>query len=387
MSGAPLSVSRARTGWWALGGLLLLVVAFVLYSFIGTFVFGIFIYYATRPIYSRIRRRVRPPSIAAVVSLILIALPVILLLSYTIAIAIQELSNLSQQTDLGGLESLILPYLNLADVPLNPEQLLAGDNVDAISQLATSAGRYLGVLGTAGLHLFVMIAIAFYLLRDDHRLSRWVRRRFGDDAGIVEAYLDAIDRDYHQIFFGNILNAVITGTIGALTYSLLDIFSPVGIAIPYPTLLGLLAGVASLIPIVGMKLVYFPASAYLAVVALLADDPGLLWFPTAFFLLSFVVVDSIPDLVLRPYVSGRSLHVGMVMFAYILGPLMFGWYGIFLGPMLLVLIVHFTRIVLPELVAGQPVRPVAVDPTYLTEGPSESTETQSPASGEPEPEA
>ena len=386
MSGASIHVSRARTGWWALGGLLLLVVAFVFYSFVGTFVFGVFIYYATRPIYSRIRRRVRPPSIAAAVSLLLIALPVILLLSYTIAIAIQELSNLSQQTDLGRLEALILPYLNLADVPLNPEQLLSGDNVDAVSQLATSAGRYLGVLGTAALHLFVMIAIAFYLLRDDHRLSRWARRRFGDDAGVVEAYLDAIDRDYHQIFFGNILNAVITGTIGALIYSLLDVFSPVGIAIPYPTLLGLLAGVASLIPIVGMKLVYFPATAYLAAVALLADDPGILWFPAAFFILSFVVVDSIPDLVLRPYVSGRSLHVGMVMFAYILGPLMFGWYGIFLGPMLLVLIVHFTRTVLPELIAGEPVRPVAVDPTYLTEPQPEPTDSESSASGDADPE-
>ena len=385
MTASRLQVGRARTGWWVLGGLLSLVVALVLYSFVGTFVFGIFIYYATRPIYARIRRRVHPPSVAAAVSLLLIALPVILLLSYTVAIAIQELSNLSQQTDLGRLEGLILPYLNLADVPLNPEEILAGNNIDALSQLVSSAGRYLGLLGTAALHLFVMIAIAFYLLRDDYRLSRWVRRRFGDDAGVLEAYLSAVDRDYHQIFFGNILNAVITGTIGALIYSLLDVFSPVGIAIPYPTLLGLLAGVASLIPVVGMKLVYFPATAYLFGVALFADDPGLLWFPGAFFILSFVVVDSIPDLVLRPYVSGRSLHVGMVMFAYILGPLLFGWYGIFLGPMLLVLVVHFTRIVLPELITGEPVQPVAVDPTYLTESASESEDPQPSPSGDPDP--
>jgi len=47
---------------------------------------------------------------------------------------------------------------------------------------------------------------------------------------------------------------------------------------------------------------------------------GTYWFPTTFAVVSFVVVDTIPDLVLRPYVSGRTLHVRMVMLAYIVGP-------------------------------------------------------------------
>jgi hypothetical protein len=43
------------------------------------------------------------------------------------------------------------------------------------------------------------------------------------------------------------------------------------------------------------------------------------------------------------------------MIAYIIGPLLFGWYGLFLGPLLLVVLVHFARILLPELVRGEPV--------------------------------
>jgi predicted PurR-regulated permease PerM len=39
--------------------------------------------------------------------------------------------------------------------------------------------------------------------------------------------------------------------------------------------------------------------------------------------------------------------MGMVMFSYIFGPLLFGWYGLFLGPLLLVLVVGFSRTVLP----------------------------------------
>jgi len=128
---------------------------------------------------------------------------------------------------------------------------------------------------------------------------------------------------------------------------------------------GLLAGVASLIPIVGMKLVYVPVTLYLGAVSYLAD-PSTLWFTAVFVAVSFVVVDTIPDLVLRPFVSGRTLHVGAVMIAYTLGPLLFGWYGIFLGPIILVLLANFSRHVLSILIDREPLVPYAVDPGVAT---------------------
>ncbi len=359
---------RSRLAWWLLGLALAAVLGFVVVTFIGTFVFGLFLYYATRPIYARLKRRIRPPSLAAGLSLFALALPAILLLAYALGIALQEASRLADAYNLAALEALLRPYLDVSRLPVSLDELATGDGLDALLAAVRSANAYVVFLGTGALHLFVMIAIAFYLLRDDHKLARWGGRRFGDETGVLAAYGRAVDRSFHQVFFGNILNAGLTGTIGAIVYSLLDLFPPGSMpgGVPYPTLLGLLAGAASLIPIVGMKLVYFPAGAYLLVAAFLAGGPAALWFPLAFFVLSFVVVDTIPDLVLRPYVSGRSLHVGMLMLAYIFGPLLFGWYGIFLGPMLLVLVVQFVRLVLPELVAGVPIKPVAVDPSNLT---------------------
>jgi predicted PurR-regulated permease PerM len=88
---------------------------------------------------------------------------------------------------------------------------------------------------------------------------------------------------------------------------------------------------------------------YILGVSLTSGMTDALWFPATFAAVAFFVVDVIPDMVLRPYVSARDLHMGTVMFAYLLGPLLFGWYGIFLGPMLLVIAVRFNRIVLPEL--------------------------------------
>lgn len=44
----------------------------------------------------------------------------------------------------------------------------------------------------------------------------------------------------------------------------------------------------------------------------------------------------------------------MLMLSYIFGPFLFGWYGLFLTPILLVLVLQYSRIILPELVGSRP---------------------------------
>ena len=360
------TVDRTQLAWWVIGLVLAGALIFVVYSFIGTIVFGLFFYYATRPIYQRVNRQIGPPSLAAAVALLLLALPALLLVLYTAAIAANELIRLTNQTLIQIVDSPVTSQqlARITDIEqliqIEPTQLTS-DQIRRVLSSLGSAGNFLSVIGVGLVHLFVMIALAFYLLRDDHQLSRWVRSRFGDERGVLETYLDAVDSDFTSIFFGNILNAVITGTIGVLAYSLLNIVAPSGVAIPAAALLGLVAGVASLVPVVGMKLVYVPVAVYLAATSYVTD-PQTLWFTASFVAISFIIVDTIPDLVLRPYVSGRRLHVGAVMVAYTLGPLLFGWYGIFLAPIILVLVVNFALYVLPTLISREQIRPYSVDP-------------------------
>ncbi|WP_188878123.1 AI-2E family transporter [Halarchaeum nitratireducens] len=363
-------VGRARLGWWAMAAVLAGVLAFVVYSFIGTFVFGVFVYYAVRPVYRRLRTRIRPPTLAAMVSLLVFAFPALLLLAYASAIGLQELNSYiaAHPDSFQQLESVVAPYVDVASVVRDPQSILSSsDTLAALEGAIKAAQGYLGFFGSVALHTFVMFTIAFYLLRDDGRLASWFHRRFDDAEGVVHAYAKRVDTDFSNIFFGNILNAVITAIIGAISYSLLDYVAPAGVGVPYPALLGVLTGIASLVPVVGIKLIYVPVTVLLAVRAATAG-PETFWFPALYVAVSFVIVDVVPDLVLRPYVSGRNLHLGMVMLAYIFGPLLFGWYGIFLGPMLLVLIVHFVRLVLPELLAGAPIKSEPVGPSTTTAG-------------------
>ena len=183
-------VSRSRIQWTVAGLLLAATAAFVLYSFIGTFVFALFIYYATRPVYRRMKRRIRPPSLAAAISLCTLALPFVLLVAYTGAIGLQELNNFTSQFQngdgtFGQYEAMLQPYFNVSTIAENPQSLVEDSAArDAVQRLLTESQQYVFFIGNALLHLFVMAALAFYLLRDGHTLSQWVKSNFGDDRGV-----------------------------------------------------------------------------------------------------------------------------------------------------------------------------------------------------------
>jgi predicted PurR-regulated permease PerM len=67
----------------------------------------------------------------------------------------------------------------------------------------------------------------------------------------------------------------------------------------------------------------------------------------------FLVLDFLPQTFVQPYITGRELDTVMMMFGYLLGPIIFGWYGIFLLPILFILLLEAIRIVLPDLVHGE----------------------------------
>lgn len=348
---------RWHTFWVAFALVLAAALGFVFFSFPGTFVFGLFLYYASRPIYDRLRTKIGSGNSAAAAALFVLVLPVILLFWYTVSLALGRLATVVM-IDIADYQGLLAPYLEFIGpasdigttfdtVLSDPGQLLQNGRLrEIVATLTSTAGELFGVLLTGLFHLFIALALAFYLLRDDDRIVGWIRTNASDE--LLIRYGRAVDTDLQTVFFGNILNAVLTGIIGTGVFLLLARIAPTTVPLPVPILLGLLTGIGSLIPVVGMKIIYLPITLLLLVRAVIAD-PQLVWFPVVFFIVTAVFVDLIPDFVLRPFVSGRNLHIGLVMFAYLFGPLLFGWYGIFLGPFLVVLLSNFAEIVVPEL--------------------------------------
>lgn len=352
---------RTLRSWWALVLVLTAILLTIAYAFVGTIVFAIFLYYAVRPVNRRIRRFTNRRRFAAAITLFLILIPLLLLMAYILSLGISSLDRLLTDQ----VRQAIQPYVDVSEIA-NLSNLLDGDQditqfVNRLQQLgplqtAISIGIDVILMITDILiNLALIIAIVYYLLRDGARIEGWFREEVGTDSAAY-AYAKGVDMDLESVYFGNVIAIVMIAVLSIIWYNMYNTIAPPSVAIPIPTLLALLTGVAAIIPIVVGKIVYIPITLYLAIIAV-QTDPRLVGYPAMFVVIAFLFLDFIPQTFVQPYIAGRNIHVGLMIFAYIFGGMFFGWYGLFLGPIILVLSLQAIRIVVTDLLHGGPVTP------------------------------
>ncbi len=350
---AELSVpSRDRALWWLYVTALAAALAFVGYRLVGTFLVGIFLYYGTRPVHRRVEDVVPWGGVAAVSTLLLTALPGLLVLGYLLAVGLTELTpNLSTY------QSLLEPIVDVESLTSHPVKVLVGvirnPSASGLESVLAMWDQYVAFATGVVQTFFVAVLVAFYLLRDDHRIAAWFRDTVGTDS-TAYGYATAVDRDLETIYSSNLLLVLVVAILATVCYNGYNLVAPAPITIPHPTAFAILTGIASLVPLVVGKLVYLPLTLFLSVRAL-RIDPGLLVWPVGLFVVAFLFLDLIPMTFVLPELAGRQGHVGMIMFGYVVGAIIFGWYGLFLGPLLVVLAIQAVRIVVTELVQGRPI--------------------------------
>jgi len=334
---------------------LFVLAAYVLVSFIAVVVVAIFLYYAVRPIFRVVNRTQLPRRASAALSVILFGLPFLILLAYAVAIVALEvrlflearglfdelLTYLESEFTIGGLDTGELEDLATETGELPPPEV--------ILEMAIAAAS---TVGSVLVQLLVVIVAVYYMLVDGPRLMGWMFETY-DESGVLRAYARAVDPELSLTLFGNIVNVFITAFVGIFTFYGFNIFAPEAVQIPFPALLGALAGIGSLIPVVGIKLVYIPLTIGLAVNAWITGVPEAILSVAVLFVVSAVIVDFIPDFFIRAHISGENTHTGLLMLAYIVGPTVFGFYGLFLAPILLVATINAVTILLPYALVGE----------------------------------
>ncbi|MCH7661074.1 MAG: AI-2E family transporter [Euryarchaeota archaeon] len=344
---------RAALGLVVLG--LFVIAAYVIEAFIAVVVFAVFLYYSVRPIHRFLRRFGIPQRLRAFLAIVLFGVPFLILLVYTIAIivieaqALIETYGLYEQLPTQGIEELDVGALDTDT--LQETVAGAGAQGSIIAALASFSGA-LSLVGSAFVQLLILVVLTYYMLVDGPRLRAWLLSNF-DDTGIIRHYFDEVDPELSMTLFGNIVNVFVTAIVGVIVFFTYNIFAPETVQIPFPSLLGALAGIGSLIPVIGIKLVYIPVGIGLAAVAVAAGQTALLLYVGIFFVVAGIFVDFIPDFFIRALISGDNTHTGMLLVSYIVGPTVFGFYGLFLLPILLILFINATHILLPYILWGE----------------------------------
>lgn len=170
----------------------------------------------------------------------------------------------------------------------------------------------------------LLILATFYLLRDGQKYRKGLivlsPLSDTDDEKVLNKLKDAINGVVKGYLFIGLLQGILMG-IG------LTIFS-----VPNAALLGLLAGISSLIPSIGTSLVGVPVIIYLFATGDTAGAIGFTVWATA--LVGMV------DNLLTPILVGRKVHLPpfVVLFAVLGGIALLGPVGILIGPLVISLL-------------------------------------------------
>ena len=353
---------RARIGWWLFVAVLAAAALFIAYSFVGMLVLGVFGYYATRPIYRRLDAVIGRDGIAAALTIVLVTGPIILLAVYAGFQMYQQVQQLFA-ANTSGFTDLVRGYFGIGQ--LTPEQQRAFTSLlRSPTQVIDQPGQVARTLLGAGLRvlsaifgtillLALSLTVTFSLLEREEQLSAALIELFGGRDTTAYAYASLVDEDLESVFFGNFQFVLVMAVVAAVAYWATNMLTPPALTIPMIFTLAFLTGVASLVPIVVGKVIYIPVVAYLGLQAVRTGG-NQLPLVGGILLVYVLVLDLLPQTFLQPYITGRKLDMLLLLFGYILGPMLFGWYGFFFLPMIFVVMLEAIRVVLPQLIHGEP---------------------------------
>ncbi|HAT41393.1 MAG TPA: AI-2E family transporter [Rheinheimera sp.] len=233
-----------------------------------------------------------------------------------------------------------------------------------LSELAMAASKVLATemlsvgQNAAGLFLNItlMLYLCFFLLKDGPQLVDILIRALplGDER--ERHLLDKFAEVTRATVKGNLVVAVVQGTLGGLIFWFL--------AIPAPLLWGVLMTLLSLLPAVGAALVWLPVSLYLYATGQVVQATILAVYGA--------VVIGLADNILRPILVGRDTKLPdyLVLFSTLGGISVFGMHGFVLGPLVAALFLAFWQIFTTEFYehGQQPVEPTAGSITDSTAG-------------------
>ncbi|MEO8100493.1 MAG: AI-2E family transporter [Acidobacteriota bacterium] len=295
------------------------------------------------PLYLRLRRHLRWPSIAAIICTLIVIVTLVVPIGLVIATVVRELRQAYQALGPGALG-------NGADrfwAMLDPIAMRFGSSADELRQMAQSrldeAGTAIvkqtfsaaGAATSGVIQLIVVIgALNVFLLN-----GAWLREQTLAHSPIgaqrTEGLLESVRQMIVASFYGVVAVATAQGTLMGL--------AAWWVGLPIPALWGVAAAVFSVLPLFGSALVWIPAT----VLLLVAGRTG----AAIFILIWGAAVVANADNLIRPMIVMAKLPVsGLLVFIAILGGVRaFGPIGILVGPVTLALGLALLKILREDL--------------------------------------
>jgi predicted PurR-regulated permease PerM len=188
-----------------------------------------------------------------------------------------------------------------------------------LSKFVESASTTVSRIPSIMLSMFIFFLSYFFFLKDGKKLWTWVKKDLYLPMDHKDVWTD-VQRYIHAFVYVWVIIAVLQFIVASIGFYLFGF--------PYPLLMGLIAAILSLIPIIGPYLLYAPVG----ILTVMQGDVGI----GIGILLYGLTIGSFLDYVVRPYYAGKwaKVHPLVLLVGIFGGMALLGPAGIIIGPIL-----------------------------------------------------
>ena len=187
--------------------------------------------------------------------------------------------------------------------------------------------------------LFVLVFVLYFMLIGGQRMEKYISEILPFSEANTEHVVHDIKMLVHSNAVGIPLLAIIQGGVAMIGYWFFDV--------PDILLTGFLTCLATVIPMVGTALVWFPIAVYMALSGDLFNGIGLAIFGT----LIISQLDNLIRFILQKKMA--DIHPLITIFGVVIGLSLFGFMGVIFGPLLLSLFFLFVDMFKREYLDGK----------------------------------
>lgn len=319
------------------------LVFFMLKPFFIPFILAVILAHAFNPVYEKLLKLTgRKRGLSSALVCLLVAFIIIIPISFVLYLVISEvqmiIDNFSQSPEsvknsldkfIGDAASLrIFRALDIRSL-VNQETistLIKNFSQNALGVLSSVYSGTVQFIFT----VFIMFFSLFYIFIDGKKLVK----KLMELSPLKDSYEETLIKKFNSITRGTIrgifLIAAIQGALGAVLFWVTGI--------PSPAFLGILMGVASVIPSIGTGLVWLPVGIIMLVLGNVTVG--------VIILVAGVLIIGTVDNILSPKLIGKDsqMHPLLILFSILGGIVLFGAMGFIVGPIIMSLFVVFWEI-------------------------------------------
>ena len=278
----------------------------------------IYIMVRDQMLYLTQKKKIRK-SVTAIILLIEAILCFLVPLSLAVWLLISKLQTVNVDT-----ATFVDTITTLADwIRRKPEyDLLSKENISSIASILPGIGQFLmGGISSFAVNLFVLVFVLYFMLIGGTKMEQYIYELLPFSDSNKKHVMNEINMIVRANAIGIPLLAIIQGAIATLGYYLFDA--------PSALLFGFLTCFATVIPIVGTTLVWFPLAAYMAISGDWPHAIGLLLYCG----LIVTNIDNLIRFILQKKMA--DTHPLITIFGVVIGLSLFGFMGVIFGPLLI----------------------------------------------------